>query len=84
MDERMKEVLAVLLAEAIIGGNVPRAVGVIVLRDDGVGYVWRGDPAQTIAAVLGRAIASGTVLPTPETHHLSELEMSAPKGETRH
>lgn len=91
MDQRMKDVLAVLLADALIGGvPVPKAVGVVILRDDGVGYVWRNEGAERIAAIIGKEIIAGVVLPTPEVHEnvlrkgSATVDLTVPKGETRH
>lgn len=87
----MKDVLAVLLADALIGGvPVPKAVGVVILRDDGVGYVWRNEGAERIAAIIGKEIIAGVVLPTPEVHEnvlrkgSATVDLTVPKGETRH
>lgn len=87
----MKDILSVLLADALIGGvPVPKTVGVVILRDDGVGYVWHGEGAERIAALIGREIIAGVVLPTPEVHEnvlrkgSDTVGLTVPKGETRH
>lgn len=85
MDERMRAVLAVLLADSLIGGTpVPKATRVTIRRDDGVSYEWSGDDAQTIAAILGREIINGVRLPVPLTTQDAPPGTERPVGETEH